>query len=115
MFNCGKPAAHSAPEPKLLDSGAGSAPAGGAAVRRVHVKDTEFEIYHGDTLTNDWDILRELNPAKKPSFDAVLANPPFSYLRPSRPEQNSPARPQHHTNRPADEAEWGHLILKWTK
>jgi type I restriction enzyme M protein len=42
-------------------------------------KDTEFEIYHGDTLTNDWDILRELNPAKKPQFDAVVANPPFSY------------------------------------
>ncbi len=43
------------------------------------VKDTEFEIFHGDTLTNDWDILRELNPAKKPYFDAVVANPPFSY------------------------------------
>jgi type I restriction enzyme M protein len=42
------------------------------------VKDTEFEIYHGDTLTNDWDILRELNPAKKPAFDAIVANPPFS-------------------------------------
>ena len=43
------------------------------------VKDTEFEIYHGDTLTNDWDMLRELNPAKMPKFDAVVANPPFSY------------------------------------
>jgi len=43
------------------------------------VKDSEFEIYHGDTLTNDWDILRELNPAKKPHFDAIVANPPFSY------------------------------------
>lgn len=43
------------------------------------VKDTEFEIFHGDTLTNDWDMLRELNPAKKPSFDAIVANPPFSY------------------------------------
>ncbi len=43
------------------------------------VKDTEFEIYHGDTLTNDWDFLREMNPAKKPQFDAVVANPPFSY------------------------------------
>jgi type I restriction enzyme M protein len=42
------------------------------------VKDTEFEIYHGDTLTNDWDILREPNPAKKPTFDAIVANPPFS-------------------------------------
>lgn len=43
------------------------------------VKDTEFEIYHGDTLTNDWDMLRETNPAKKPTFDAIVANPPFSY------------------------------------
>jgi type I restriction enzyme M protein len=43
------------------------------------VKDSEFEIYHGDTLTNDWDILRETNPAKVPKFDAVVANPPFSY------------------------------------
>lgn len=43
------------------------------------VKDTEFEIYHGDTLTNDWDILRGLNPAKKPALDAIVANSPFSY------------------------------------
>ena len=42
------------------------------------VKDTEFEIYHGDTLKNDWDFLREMNPAKMPKFDAVVANPPFS-------------------------------------
>lgn len=42
-------------------------------------KDAEFEIFHGDTLKNEWDILRELNPAKKPLFDAVVANPPFSY------------------------------------
>jgi len=43
------------------------------------VKDTEFDIHHGDTLTNDWDFLRETNPAKMPRFDAVVANPPFSY------------------------------------
>ncbi len=43
------------------------------------VKDTEFEIFHGDTLTNDWELLRELNPARKPAFDAIVANPPFSY------------------------------------
>jgi type I restriction enzyme M protein len=43
------------------------------------VKDSEFEIFHGDTLTNDWEMLRETNPAKKPHFDAVVANPPFSY------------------------------------
>ncbi len=43
------------------------------------LKDTEFHIYHGDSLLNDWDILNELNPAKKLECDAVVANPPFSY------------------------------------
>ena len=43
------------------------------------VKDTEFEIFHGDTLTNEWEYLKEENPALKPGFDAVVANPPFSY------------------------------------
>ena len=43
------------------------------------VKDTEFEIFHGDTLTNDWDMLCDSNPATRPIFDAVVANPPFSY------------------------------------
>ncbi|MBN1766911.1 MAG: type I restriction-modification system subunit M [Prolixibacteraceae bacterium] len=42
------------------------------------MKDTEFEIYHGDTLLNHWDILNEMNPAKKMEFDAIVANPPFS-------------------------------------
>ncbi len=43
------------------------------------VKDTEFDIHHGDSLLNDWSILNEMNPAKKMEFDAVVANPPFSY------------------------------------
>jgi type I restriction enzyme M protein len=43
------------------------------------VKDTEFDIFHGDTLLNEWDMMREQNPAKKPSFDAIVANPSFSY------------------------------------
>jgi type I restriction enzyme M protein len=43
------------------------------------LKDTEFDIYHGDSLTNDWDLLNEMNPAKKLQCDAVVANPPFSY------------------------------------
>jgi type I restriction enzyme M protein len=42
------------------------------------VKDAEFEIYHGDTLDNEWDAFRDENPARKPTFDAVVANPPFS-------------------------------------
>ena len=43
------------------------------------MKDTEFEIHHGDTLINDWTMLNEMNPAKKVEFDAIVANPPFSY------------------------------------
>ncbi len=43
------------------------------------VKDSEFEIHHGDSLLNDWAMLAEENPAKKMEFDAVVANPPFSY------------------------------------
>ncbi len=42
------------------------------------VKDSEFEIHHGDSLLNDWDILNEMNPSKKMEFDAIVANPPFS-------------------------------------
>jgi len=42
------------------------------------VKDSEFEIFHGDSLENEWGILKEENPAKKLKFDAVVANPPFS-------------------------------------
>src|SRR5690606_23822018 len=42
------------------------------------MKDTEFEIFHGDTLLNQWDLLNEMNPSKKVVFDAIVANPPFS-------------------------------------
>lgn len=42
------------------------------------VKDSAFEIHHGDSLANDWDILQDENPANKMEFDAVVANPPFS-------------------------------------
>ena len=42
------------------------------------MKDTEFEIFHGDTLLNQWSLLNEMNPSKKEEFDAIVANPPFS-------------------------------------
>ena len=42
------------------------------------VKDSAFEIHHGDSLANDWEILQEENPANKIDFDAIVANPPFS-------------------------------------
>ena len=43
------------------------------------MNDSGFDIFHGDSLANDWPLLNEMNPAKKPGFDAVVANPPFSY------------------------------------
>jgi len=43
------------------------------------IKSSEFQIHHGDSLLNDWDIFNEMNPAKKLECDAVVANPPFSY------------------------------------
>ncbi|MCI8329202.1 MAG: type I restriction-modification system subunit M [Oscillibacter sp.] len=43
------------------------------------IKDSEFQIHHGDSLLNDWQILNEMNPAKKMQFEAIVANPPFSY------------------------------------
>lgn len=42
------------------------------------MKDTEFEIFHGDTLLNQWELFNEPNPSKKIEFDAIVANPPFS-------------------------------------
>lgn len=42
------------------------------------MKDTEFEIFHGDTLLNQWDEFSQMNPSKKVKFDAIVANPPFS-------------------------------------
>ena len=42
------------------------------------VKDNEFEIFHGDTLENEWEIFNEINPTKKIECDAIVANPPFS-------------------------------------
>jgi type I restriction enzyme M protein len=74
------------------------------------VKDTEFEIFHGDTLTNDWDILRELNPAKKPSFDAIVANPPFSYRWEPTDAQADDVRFKNHGLAPKSAADFAFLL-----
>jgi type I restriction enzyme M protein len=74
------------------------------------VKDTEFEIYHGDTLTNDWDILRELNPAKKPSFDAIVANPPFSLRWEPTEAMGDDVRFKNHGLAPKSAADFAFLL-----
>jgi type I restriction enzyme M protein len=74
------------------------------------VKDTEFEIYHGDTLTNEWDTLRELNPAKKPSFDAIVANPPFSYRWEPTDAMGDDVRFKNHGLAPKSAADFAFLL-----
>lgn len=74
------------------------------------VKDTEFEIYHGDTLTNDWDFLREMNPAKKPQFDAVVANPPFSYRWEPGEAMSEDMRFKNHGVAPRSAADFAFLL-----
>ena len=74
------------------------------------VKDTEFEIYHGDTLTNDWDFLREMNPAKKPQFDAIVANPPFSYRWEPGDAMSEDMRFKNHGVAPKSAADFAFLL-----
>ncbi len=74
------------------------------------VKDTEFEIFHGDTLTNDWDALRELNPAKKPAFDAIVANPPFSYRWEPTEAMGDDVRFKNHGLAPKSAADFAFLL-----
>lgn len=74
------------------------------------VKDTEFEIFHGDTLTNEWDKLRELNPAKKPSFDAIVANPPFSLRWDASEAMADDVRFKNHGLAPKSAADFAFLL-----
>ena len=74
------------------------------------VKDTEFEIYHGDTLTNDWDFLRETNPAKMPKFDAVVANPPFSYRWEPKEDMGDDVRFKNYGMAPKSAADFAFLL-----
>ena len=74
------------------------------------VKDTEFEIHHGDSLLNDWDILREMNPAKKLKFSAVVANPPFSYRWEPNDELREDFRFKNHGIAPRSAADFAFLL-----
>ncbi len=74
------------------------------------VKDTEFEIFHGDTLTNEWDMMREQNPAKRPSFDAIVANPPFSYRWDSSDSMINDVRFKNHGVAPRSAADFAFLL-----
>lgn len=74
------------------------------------VKDTEFEIHHGDTLLNDWEYLRETNPAKMPKFDAVVANPPFSYRWEPKADMSDDVRFKNYGLAPKSAADFAFLL-----
>jgi type I restriction enzyme M protein len=75
------------------------------------VKDTEFEIFHGDSLTNEWNTLRKQNPAKKPTFGAVVANPPFSFRWDPKEALNDDMRFKGYGLAPKSTADFAFLLL----
>lgn len=74
------------------------------------VKDSEFHIHHGDTLVNDWELLTDPNPANRPKFDAVVANPPFSYRWTPKEETSKDARFKDHGVAPKSAADFAFLL-----
>lgn len=74
------------------------------------VKDAAFHIHHGDTLVNDWDRLTDPNPANRPKFDAVVANPPFSYRWKPGEEMGEDPRFKDHGVAPKSAADFAFLL-----
>ncbi len=74
------------------------------------VKDSVFEIFHGDTLQNQWGLFSEMNPAKKPVFDAVVANPPFSYRWDHSDDLSNDMRFKDHGLAPKSAADFAFLL-----
>lgn len=74
------------------------------------VKDSEFQIHHGDSLLNDWNILTEMNPVKKMQFEAVVANPPFSYRWQPKEEMAEDFRFKNYGLAPRSAADFAFLL-----
>ena len=72
--------------------------------------DSEFEIFHGDTLTNDWAMLKDSNPVKPVEFDAVVANPPFSLKWEPDDETSKDPRFQNYGVAPKSAADFAFLL-----
>lgn len=72
--------------------------------------DSEFEIFHGDTLTNDWSLLKDSNPVKPVIFDAVVANPPFSLKWEPDDEVSKDSRFQNYGVAPKSAADFAFLL-----
>lgn len=74
------------------------------------VKDSEFQIHHGDSLLNDWNLLNEMNPMKKMHFEAVVANPPFSYRWQPKEEMAEDFRFKNYGIAPKSAADFAFLL-----
>ena len=74
------------------------------------VKDSEFEIFHGDSLTNEWPFLNNPNPTNKVEFDAVVANPPFSLKWAPKEETAQDFRFQNYGVAPKSAADFAFLL-----
>lgn len=74
------------------------------------VKDTEFEIFHGDSLANEWGFLNNPNPTEKVEFDAIVANPPFSLKWSPRDETAQDFRFQNYGVAPKSAADFAFLL-----
>ncbi len=72
--------------------------------------DSEFEIFHGDTLTNDWSMLKDSNPVKPVEFDAVVANPPFSLKWETDDETSKDPRFRNYGVAPKSAADFAFLL-----
>lgn len=74
------------------------------------VKDSEFEIFHGDSLKNEWSALSEMNPTKKVLFDAIVANPPFSLRWTASEAMGEDFRFKNHGLAPKSAADFAFLL-----
>src|ERR1039458_8834391 len=61
-------------------------------------------------LANAWDMLRETNPAKVPKFDAVVANPHFSYRWEPGEAMSEDMRFKNHGVAPKSAADFAFLL-----
>ena len=74
------------------------------------VNNTQCNVFHGDTLTNDWDLLKNLNPSTQTKFDAIVANPPFSYRWEPKEETAQDMRFRSHGLAPKSSADFAFLL-----
>lgn len=75
-----------------------------------NLHDNQFEIFHGDTLSNDWELLSNSNPIHPVSFDAVVANPPFSLRWEPDDEASNDTRFKNYGVAPKSAADFAFLL-----